>query len=45
MNKIDIQEELGKNFLVYAIDTDQNKAFPAVADGLLPGARAALWEM
>lgn len=42
---IDITEELGRNFLVYAIDTDQNKSFPSVADGLLPGARAALWEM
>lgn len=45
MNNVDITEELGKNFLTYAIDVDQNKAFPAVADGLLPGARAALWEM
>lgn len=44
-NTIDIVEELGRNFLVYAIDTDQNKSFPSVADGLLPGARAALWEM
>lgn len=44
-NTIDIIEELGRNFLTYAIDTDQNKSFPSVADGLLPGARAALWEM
>ena len=44
-SEIDITEELGKNFLTYAIDVDQNKAFPSVRDGLLPGARAALWEM
>lgn len=44
-NEIDMTEELGRNFLVYAIDTDQNKAFPSVADGMLPGARAAIWEM
>lgn len=44
-NQIDICEELGRNFLTYALDVDQNKAFPAVADGLAPGARAALWEM
>lgn len=44
-NCIDIQEELGRNFLTYALDVDQNKAFPAVADGFAPGARAALWEM
>lgn len=44
-NTIDIREELGRNFLTYALDVDQNKAFPSVADGLAPGARAALWEM
>lgn len=44
-NDIDIIEELGRNFLAYAIDVDQNKAFPSVQDGMLPGARAALWEM
>ena len=44
-NQTDITEELGKNFLTYALDVDQNKAFPSVADGLAPGARAALWEM
>lgn len=41
-NQIDIQEELGRNFLTYALDVDQNKAFPSVFDGLLPGGRAAL---
>lgn len=45
IESIDMAEELGRNFLTYAIDVDQNKSFPAVADGLLPGARAALWEM
>lgn len=45
IESIDITEELGRNFLTYAIDTDQNKSFPSVADGFLPGARAALWEM
>ncbi len=44
-NTIDMREELGRNFLTYALDVDQNKAFPAVQDGLAPGARAALWEM
>lgn len=44
-NQIDVTEELGRNFLIYALDVDQNKAFPSVADGLAPGARAALWEM
>ena len=45
MSDIDILEELGQNFIDYAWDTNNNKAFPSVFDGLKPGARACLWEM
>lgn len=45
MNKVDILEEVSENFLVYATDTNNNKSFPDVRDGLKPGQRACLWAM
>ncbi len=45
MNKVDVTQEIGENFLTYAIDTNVNKAFPNVKDGLKPGQRCILWEM
>ena len=44
-NKIDILDEVGENFLVYATDTNNNKSFPDARDGLKPGQRACLWSM
>ena len=40
-----ICQELGQNFLEYSYETNSNRAFPDVRDGLKPGARAVLWEM
>ena len=45
MNKVDVIQEIGENFLTYALDTNVNKAFPNVKDGLKPGQRCILWEM
>ena len=45
MNKVDVTQEIGENFLTYAIDTNVNKAFPNVKDGLKHGQRCILWEM
>lgn len=45
MNKVDVTKEIGENFLTYALDTNVNKAFPNVKDGLKPGQRCILWEM
>lgn len=44
-NKIDILDEVGENFLIYATDTNNNKSFPDARDGLKPGQRACLWSM
>lgn len=41
----DICNELGQNFLEYSYETNSNRAFPDVRDGLKPGQRAILWEM
>ena len=41
----DICSELGQNFLEYSYETNSNRAFPDVRDGLKPGQRAILWEM
>ena len=30
MNKVDVTQEIGENFLTYALDTNVNKAFPNV---------------
>lgn len=45
VNNIDAIEKISDNFMEYAIDTNNNKTFPDVRDGLKPGARACLWEM
>lgn len=45
MNKTDILDEINENFLIYAADTNNNKSFPDVRDGLKPGQRACLWAM
>lgn len=44
-NSIYVEEELTQNFIDFAWDTNNNKAFPSVYDGLKPGQRACLWEM
>lgn len=44
-NSTDACERIGHNFMDYALDTNNNKAFVDVRDGLKPGARACLWEM
>lgn len=44
-NVSDACEFVGDGFMEYALDTNNNKAFPDVRDGLKPGARACLWEM
>lgn len=45
VNNIDACQKIGENFMEYALDTNNNKTFPDVRDGLKPGARACLWEM
>ena len=45
MNKVDIIDEINENFLVYSMDTNNNKSFPDARDGLKPGQRACLWAM
>lgn len=42
---IDIIDEVQQNFIDSSYDTNCNRAFPNVADGLKPGQRAILWEM
>lgn len=44
-NRVDACVKVGENFMEYALDTNNNKSFPDVRDGLKPGARACLWEM
>lgn len=44
-NKRDILEEMKENFMVYSLDTNNNKSFPDARDGLKPGQRACLWAM
>lgn len=44
-NNVDACQKIGENFMEYALDTNNNKTFPDVRDGLKPGARACLWEM
>ena len=44
-NSVDSCQKIGENFMEYALDTNNNKAFVNVRDGLKPGARACLWEM
>lgn len=44
-NSTYVEEELTQNFIDFAWDTNNNKAFPSVYDGLKPGQRACLWEM
>ena len=38
-------EEIKKDFLIYAQEVNQNRAFPDAKDGLKPSQRAILWEM
>jgi len=42
---INILNEIQNDFLIYAKEVNQNRAFPDVRDGLKPSQRAALWEM
>ena len=45
MTSINIIDEVQKNFVDGSYDTNANRAFPDVRDGLKPGQRACLWEM
>lgn len=42
---IKVNDELKNDFLVYAKEVNENRAFPDAIDGLKPVQRAALWEM
>lgn len=44
-NSIDVIQEVQQNFLDGSYDTNANRAFPNVKDGLKPGQRACIWEM
>ena len=43
-NRIDICEELHKNFIDFAYEANSQRAFADARDGLKPGQRACLWE-
>jgi len=45
INEIDIINEVEQNFIDSSYDTNTNRAFPDIRDGLKPGQRACLWEM
>lgn len=45
MTTIDILDEVRQNFVDGSYDTNANRAFPDVRDGLKPGQRCILWEM
>lgn len=45
INEIDIIDEVQQNFIDSSYDTNTNRAFPDIRDGLKPGQRACLWEM
>lgn len=45
MTSIDILDEVRQNFVDGSYDTNANRAFPDVRDGLKPGQRCVLWEM
>ena len=45
MTSIDIIDEVQQNFIDGSYDTNANRAFPDVRDGLKPGQRCILWEM
>ena len=42
---IDILDELKQDFLIYATEVNNNRAFCDARDGLKPGQRAILWDM
>ena len=45
INEINIIDEVQQNFIDSSYDTNTNRAFPNIKDGLKPGQRACLWEM
>ena len=45
INTIDVINEVQQNFIDSSYDTNTNRAFPNIKDGLKPGQRACLWEM
>ena len=45
INEINIIDEVQQNFIDSSYDTNTNRAFPDIRDGLKPGQRACLWEM
>ena len=45
MSKINVINEIQQNFLDSSWETNCNRAFPDIRDGLKPGQRACLWEM
>lgn len=42
---IDVLDELHNDFLIYAKEVNESRAFPDARDGLKPSQRACLWEM
>ena len=45
MYEIDLNEELGQNFIDYAVAVNTDRAIPSVEDGLKPVARRILYDM
>lgn len=45
INQVNVIDEVQQNFIDSSYDTNVNRAFPNVRDGLKPGQRACLWEM
>lgn len=45
INEVNIIDEVQQNFIDSSYDTNTNRAFPDIRDGLKPGQRACLWEM
>jgi len=45
MNSINVISEISQNFLDSSLETNMNRAFPNILDGLKPGQRACIWEM
>ena len=42
---INIEKEIGQNFIDFSYEANSSRAFADARDGLKPGQRACLWEM
>ena len=42
---MDIRKEIHDDFIIFAEEANNERAFPSAKDGLKPGQRATLWEM